>query len=65
MLVEHEKNPWVYQHNNPQLTDQSQRAYWFSYLTIIPWARVGYKMVNSPQGRVGYNQSHIQQARME
>ena len=38
------------------------------YLTIIPWARVGYKMVNSQRGakrRVGYNQSHIQQARME
>ena len=37
---------------------------------IIPWTRVGYEMVNSqrsPQGRVrvGYNQSHIQQARME
>ena len=40
------------------------------YLTIIPWARVGYEMVNSQRGakrRVGYNQSHIriQQARME
>ena len=37
-------------------------------LTIIPWARVGYEMVNSQRGakrRVGYNQSHIQQARME
>ena len=28
------------------------------YLTIIPFALVGYEMV-------GYNQSHIQQARME
>ena len=38
------------------------------YLTIIPWARVGYEMVNTqrgPLGRVSYNQSHIQQARME
>ena len=38
------------------------------YLTIIPWARVGYEMVNSQRGaqrRVGYNQSHIQQAWME
>ena len=38
------------------------------YLTIIPWARVGYEMVNSQRGakrRVGYNHSHIQQARME
>ena len=37
-------------------------------LTIIPWTRVGYKMVNSQLGAmrlVGYNQSHIQQARME
>ena len=38
------------------------------YLTIIPRARVGYEMVNSqrgPYGRVDYNQSHIQQARIE
>ena len=38
------------------------------YLTIIPWARVGYELVNSQRGanhRVGYNLSHIQQARME
>ena len=38
------------------------------YLTIIPWKRVAYEMVNSQRGlygRVGYNQSHIQQARME
>ena len=38
------------------------------YLTIIPWARVGYEMVNGQRGaqrRVGYNQSRIQQARME
>ena len=38
------------------------------YLTIIPRERVGFEMVNSqrgPQSRVGYNQSHIQQARME
>ena len=35
---------------------------------IIPWARVGHEMVDSQrstQGRVSYNQSHIQQARME
>ena len=38
------------------------------YLTIISWARVGYEMVNSQRGaprRVGYNQSHIQKARIE
>ena len=38
------------------------------YLAIIPWAHIGYEMVNSqqgPWGRFGYNQSHIQQVRME
>ena len=32
------------------------------YLTIIPWARIGYEMVNSQRGPT---QSDIQQARME
>ena len=43
------------------------------YLTIIVRAPVGYEMVNreigysqlGPAGPVGYNQSYIQQARME
>ena len=46
----------------------SQNTVSFEEQIIIPWARVGYEMVNSqrgPQGRAGYNQSHIQQARME
>ena len=40
----------------------------YGYLTITPWACIGYEMGNSQRGqkgRVGYNQSHIQQAGME